>query len=122
MATAPCMSQSETIALLLLLIHSLAHWRNSETVHSSGHIREIAFNEHWRLDQAGTSQFLWINEFQEIVGMPHKDTNDGEDASRRQNQIHSQQNPWQVHCLKPGAEPEIHDNVLVQFAPNVQHR
>lgn len=37
------------------------------------------------------------------------------------NEVESEQYPWQVHRLEPRAEPERYDDVFVELAPHVQH-
>lgn len=42
-------------------------------------------------------------------------------ACGRHEQVDDEQNPGQILGLEFGAEPEIHNDVLVQFAPDVEH-
>lgn len=79
-------------------------------------------HESWRIQVVRPAQLLRILDFEEKVQMADQNADQRVCAAAGQDQIERQQNPWQVHGLEAGAEPEANNHVLVQLAPDVQHR
>lgn len=73
------------------------------------------------LEERGSIQLLGIDEFEEVVGVSDDNARHGVDPCWGHEEVDAEQDPGQELGLEPGAEPEIHDHVLVQLAPDVQN-
>lgn len=63
--------------------------------------------------------YLRVLEHEEEVHVADEDTDELHDAAAGDDELEAEEDPGQVHRLELGAEPEVHDGVLVQLAPDV---
>lgn len=75
-----------------------------------------------RRQQQRTAEVVRVLVIQEEEEMSDDDPDEIHHADAVYDQVEPEQDPRQVHCLKPGPEPEIDYHFLVQLRPDVQDR
>ncbi len=83
-------------------------------------IRKQVVQELRRRQQAGSAEVLRVLEHEEKVHVADEDAYELHDAAAGDDHVEGEQHPREVHGLELGAEPELHDHVLVELAPDVQ--
>lgn len=65
--------------------------------------------------------FLRILECQKIECMTNKNANEFIDTTTTKNHIESDENPWQIDCLKASTEPERDNCITIELAPDIKN-
>ena len=91
-------------------------------MYSAPPIGEVVVEDLRRGQQTRSAKVLRVLEHEEEVHVPDEDADELHDAAAGDDHVEGEEHPGQVHGLELGAEPEAHDGVLVQLAPDVEHR